>query len=208
MMKTISEIRRNNLLLAISIAGGATALSKLSSVSAAYISQVKNKQPESTTGKPKGMGDSVARKIEKAINKPCGWMDQDHDQEKSSNERDQQPSDERKIKLHPTTQRLYEVVKHVSDISTQSELAAAMGVSPQVIGNWEARGMSFEGMILAEEYFGCSPAWLKTGTGDGKSLLKSGRESYQTDVDRIAFHLRCLSPERLQALSVLLGIQL
>lgn len=74
-MKTIDEIRRNNLLTAISLAGSATALSDLAGVSAAYLSQIKNRTPESKTGKPKAMGDEVARKIEVSLGKAPGWMD-------------------------------------------------------------------------------------------------------------------------------------
>jgi phage repressor protein C with HTH and peptisase S24 domain len=77
-MKPISEIRRDNLLLAIDRCKTITALADAAGVSAANLSQVKNRTPESKTGKPKGMGDSLARKIEKALGEPEGWMDVEH----------------------------------------------------------------------------------------------------------------------------------
>ncbi|MGA4409259.1 helix-turn-helix transcriptional regulator [Ralstonia nicotianae] len=77
-MKTIDEIRLDNLLLAISRAGTATALAEKSGLSAAYISQIKNRQPDSKTGKPKNMGDDAARKIESGLGEMRGWMDVDH----------------------------------------------------------------------------------------------------------------------------------
>ena len=77
-MKTIDEIRLDNLLLAIGRAGTATALAEKSGLSAAYISQIKNRQPDSKTGKPKNMGDDAARKIEAGIGEMRGWMDVDH----------------------------------------------------------------------------------------------------------------------------------
>lgn len=77
-MKTIDEIRLDNLLLAISRAGTATALAEKSGLSAAYISQIKNRQPDSKTGKPKNMGDEAARKVEAGIGEKRGWMDVDH----------------------------------------------------------------------------------------------------------------------------------
>jgi phage repressor protein C with HTH and peptisase S24 domain len=77
-MKTIDEIRLENLLTAISRAGTATALAEKSGLSAAYISQIKNRQPDSKTGKPKNMGDDAARKIEVGIGEMRGWMDVDH----------------------------------------------------------------------------------------------------------------------------------
>lgn len=77
-MKTIDEIRRDNLLLAIERTGTMTALAEAAKVSAAYLSQIKNKTPESKTGKPKGMGNDVARRIEKALGEPEGWIDVEH----------------------------------------------------------------------------------------------------------------------------------
>ncbi|WP_171518235.1 helix-turn-helix transcriptional regulator [Cupriavidus necator] len=77
-MKTIDEIRRLNLIEAIKRAGTATRLAETAGLSAAYLSQIKNKQPESKTGKPKSLGDEAARKIERAIGETRGWMDVDH----------------------------------------------------------------------------------------------------------------------------------
>lgn len=77
-MKTIDEIRRDNLLIAIERCGTMTALAEAAKVSAPYLSQIKNKTPESKTGKPKGMGNDVARKIEKALKEPEGWIDVEH----------------------------------------------------------------------------------------------------------------------------------
>lgn len=77
-MKTIDEIRRLNLLEAIERKGTAKKLADDANISPAYISQVKNQQPDSKTGKPKNMGDDVARKIENALGEKHGWMDQDH----------------------------------------------------------------------------------------------------------------------------------
>ena len=40
-----------------------------------------------------------------------------------------------------------------------------MGSTPQVIKNWEARGVSKEGALAAEKAFGCSPLWVLEGVG-------------------------------------------
>lgn len=77
-MKTNDEIRRDNLAIAVKRAGSATILAELANVSSVYLSQIKNRAPEAKTGKPKAMGDDVARKIEAAINEQLGWMDADH----------------------------------------------------------------------------------------------------------------------------------
>ncbi|WP_367394544.1 S24 family peptidase [Cupriavidus sp. Agwp_2] len=77
-MKTIDEIRRLNLIEAMARMKTARALAEKADLSAAYLSQVKNGQPESKTGKPKNLGDDAARKIEKALGEMRGWMDVDH----------------------------------------------------------------------------------------------------------------------------------
>lgn len=77
-MKTIGEIRRENMLIAQDRVGGAEQLAELADLSAAYLSQIKNKTLESKTKKEKQMGDKAARKIEIALGEPVGWMDADH----------------------------------------------------------------------------------------------------------------------------------
>jgi SOS-response transcriptional repressor LexA len=77
-MKTIDEIRRDNLQLATDRIGTAAELAERAKVSASYLSQIKNQTPESKTGKPKAMGADVARKIEKALGEREGWMDVEH----------------------------------------------------------------------------------------------------------------------------------
>ena len=76
-MKTNDQTRRDNLAIAVSRLGSAAALAEKAGVSAVYLSQIKNSVLESKTGKPKAMGDDVARKIESAIYEPSGWLDVD-----------------------------------------------------------------------------------------------------------------------------------
>lgn len=78
-MKTISQIRRENLELLIegTISKTARELSERCEVSAAYLSQIKGEHKETKTGKPKTMGDDIARRLEAGMGKPEGWMDQD-----------------------------------------------------------------------------------------------------------------------------------
>lgn len=90
-MKTIDEIRRLNLLEAIARLGTARALAEKAELAPAYLSQIKNRQPESKTGKPKSMGDEAARKIEKALGETRGWMDVDHSAAHSSSAVNPQP---------------------------------------------------------------------------------------------------------------------
>ena len=78
-MRTIDEIRRENLELAIHRLGGkAVALANAAGIASAYISQIRTRAPDSKSGKPKALGDEAARKIEAALGEPTGWMDSPH----------------------------------------------------------------------------------------------------------------------------------
>lgn len=78
-MKTVDEIRRDNLLLLIQEAGSAARLAVLTEVPAPVISQVKNAAKHSAgRKKPRVMGPDVARRLETKMGKPKGWMDVDH----------------------------------------------------------------------------------------------------------------------------------
>ncbi|UXC34809.1 hypothetical protein [Cupriavidus gilardii] len=78
-MKTIDEIRLENLELAIARMGGVAAkLAAAAELAPAYISQLRTKAPYATTGKQRTLGTSAARKIEAAIGEYPGWMDRDH----------------------------------------------------------------------------------------------------------------------------------
>jgi len=66
--------------------------------------------------------------------------------------------------MHETTQRLYEAAKS-REIIGQSNVARALGVSPQTVKNWETRGVSKAGIIMAQHVFSCNATWLATGEG-------------------------------------------
>lgn len=77
-MKTIAEIRHDNLLLLLQEIGTAEALANLVESSAVYISQLRNKALDSKTKKPRQIGDPLARKLESRCGKEIGWMDHEH----------------------------------------------------------------------------------------------------------------------------------
>lgn len=75
-MKTVGTIRRENLeLLAIEL-GSMDQVAALSAASPVYLSQIRTQAIDAKTGKPRQMGGVMARRLEKAFNKPDGWMDQ------------------------------------------------------------------------------------------------------------------------------------
>jgi SOS-response transcriptional repressor LexA len=77
-MQTNDEIRRENLEVAIKRLGTAAKLAEAAKTSAAYLSQIRNRTPDSKSGTPKMMGDAMARRIEEALGEPNGWMDKSH----------------------------------------------------------------------------------------------------------------------------------
>jgi len=77
-MQTNDEIRRENLEVAIKRFGSAAKLAEAANTSPAYLSQIRNRTPDSKTGTPKMMGDAMARRIEAALGEPDGWMDRSH----------------------------------------------------------------------------------------------------------------------------------
>jgi DNA-binding transcriptional regulator YdaS (Cro superfamily) len=75
-----AKARKQKLEEAIKIAGSAAKLSKLCGISASEISQMRN--PDH----PRNVGDVAAEKIETALSKTHGWMDQLHDDETTTSQ--------------------------------------------------------------------------------------------------------------------------
>ena len=67
--------------------------------------------------------------------------------------------------MHKTMERLYEAAKALKGIQGQSDVGRALNMSPQVIKNWEARGVSKQGRLAAQQLIGCNAIWLETGEG-------------------------------------------
>lgn len=77
-MKTIEEIRWENLCYLIEKHGGVTRFADLVGSSQSQISQLKNRSPDSKTGKQKKLGSAQAREMEDKLGFDRGWMDHDH----------------------------------------------------------------------------------------------------------------------------------
>lgn len=67
--------------------------------------------------------------------------------------------------MHPQMERLYHAARKLKGIHGQAELARAFNTSSQAIHNWELRGISKQGLLLAQRSIGCSVSWLDTGSG-------------------------------------------
>jgi hypothetical protein len=77
-MKTSGQIRRDNLLLLLDKHGSAANLNERLELprTDATLSQIKN-QSAAASGKARMMGDALARRIERVLALPEGWMDND-----------------------------------------------------------------------------------------------------------------------------------
>ena len=76
-MKAIKDIRRQNLLLLIAREGSLRSLAMKLGRSSAQVSQWKLAAPNSSSGKPRVIGDESARYIEQQLGLPDNWMDTD-----------------------------------------------------------------------------------------------------------------------------------
>ncbi|MGE8366011.1 MAG: hypothetical protein ACN6OP_04480 [Pseudomonadales bacterium] len=80
-MKTIDEIRHENLLRLIARMGSIQALATRVGKSHSQISQLKTRAAHSSGGKKRSIGDALARDIESQCELPVGWFDADHSRE-------------------------------------------------------------------------------------------------------------------------------
>jgi hypothetical protein len=77
-VKTIGDIRRENLEALITEAGTLEKLAAAASTSPQYLSQIRNQTLDVKTGRPREMGTAMARRLEEAGRKTSGWMDAEH----------------------------------------------------------------------------------------------------------------------------------
>ncbi|NHC63198.1 hypothetical protein [Paenalcaligenes suwonensis] len=77
-MKSVSEIRLENLETLVKQAGTADSLAERAGLSHVYVSQIRSRAIDAKTGKPRNLGSVASRKIEEGMGKPKGWMDRDH----------------------------------------------------------------------------------------------------------------------------------
>jgi hypothetical protein len=65
--------------------------------------------------------------------------------------------------IHSTTERLYTAARELRDVIGQSAVARLLDISPQVMKNWEARGVSEGGALKAQKHIGCDANWVLYG---------------------------------------------
>lgn len=65
-----------------------------------------------------------------------------------------------------TMQRLYAATQELFQVNTQTGIAHLLNTSPQVVKNWEKRGISNQGILYIQEKLNVSSNWVKTGKGE------------------------------------------
>lgn len=68
--------------------------------------------------------------------------------------------------IHQSAQRLYKAASHFKSIQGKSAVAALLNLAPQMVNNWEHRGVSEGGALLAQRRIGCDANWVLTGEGE------------------------------------------
>ena len=68
-------------------------------------------------------------------------------------------------KMNAQMRRLYHAAKLLLSKVGQSEVGRVLNESPQVLANWEKRGMSAAGVLNAAALIGCDAIWLRDGAG-------------------------------------------
>lgn len=105
--------------------------------------------------------------------------------------------------MHEQMERLYEVAFEVRKVEGPSAVARIFNISPQMVSNWERRGMSFEAMLDAQELLGCSAVWIRSGAGPKMFGDPAPQEKERVGgVLADSLKLTCETSRELQLLSV------
>jgi len=62
--------------------------------------------------------------------------------------------------ISKTASRLYEAAEKLRDVRGPSAVSRLLGVTPQVMKNWELREVSEGGALLAQRRIGCDANWI------------------------------------------------
>ncbi|MCA0214550.1 MAG: hypothetical protein LCH79_15400 [Proteobacteria bacterium] len=81
-------------------------------------------------------------------------------------------------RMHPSAERLYQVAaQQKPPIVGQSAVAKWLNESPQVVKNWESRGVSQRGALKLAQVSDVVAGWVLTGEGAAPSLKPVGAPS-------------------------------
>lgn len=67
--------------------------------------------------------------------------------------------------IHASVERLYLAAREIRAVTGQSAVARLLDQTPQTVKNWEKRGISEGGALIAQRRIGCDANWLLDGRG-------------------------------------------
>jgi SOS-response transcriptional repressor LexA len=130
MKRKHERVRLVNLERLVAEAGSAAKLARAAHTSESYLSQVRRQLP-TRKGTPRGLGDDLAAKLETAMGKPVGWMDEPHDESDTDERLPKRPNAE----PGPDIRGLYPLISWVqagawNEIAGSFELGNAEDLVP------------------------------------------------------------------------------
>lgn len=85
--------------------------------------------------------------------------------------------------MHITMQRLYTATQELYQTNTQTGIAHLLNISPQVVKNWENRGISNQGILNIQDKLNLSSNWIKTGKGE--MLVEKNSTNTVTNINNV-----------------------
>lgn len=84
--------------------------------------------------------------------------------------------------MHEVTERLYLAAKTLRATEGQSAVAKLLNESPQVVKNWEGRGVSKAGILKAASALGARAEWIATGVGPMQAAPNATSRQLESNV--------------------------
>lgn len=165
-MATSKELRIENLRALVREFKTADAVAQRAATAPMYLSQIIN-GAKSSTGKPRGVGDALARRLEQGCGKEIGWMDRPHDapQDGAKLSRvtalhpdDPTPDDvvfvpESRIEFSagPGRSATYEWIEDQEPATYRLSWFQKYGINPERVRRFRVSGDSMEPMLYARD---------------------------------------------------------
>ena len=160
-MATSKELRIQNLRLLVEEFKTADAVAQRAATAPMYLSQILNGVP-SSTGKPRGVGDALARRLEQGCAKPIGWLDKDHSVVAAPLIRAVHPDDpppddvifvpESRIEFSGGGGRVaYELVEDEEPATYRLSWFQKYGINPNRVKRFRVSGHSMEPMLYPRD---------------------------------------------------------
>lgn len=90
--------------------------------------------------------------------------------------------------MNDQMKRLYEAAKELRGVDGQTNVANLLNASPQLIANWERRGISNEGLLTAQDIIGCDAIWLRDGVGSMSKAPRSEAVVLEGAIELLEFY--------------------